>query len=217
MRWSASLLFLLGLPLAACQTPARDAPPPSKGSVVVEEVEAWRQSVTPAGLAALDALDGRWAAALADARRRGATRTIAAEAPLLDPQAALPRAAPAPGAYRCRLLRVAAPGARIRGLSVSRSAFCFVGVKDDQLSLTTEIAGNRLAGYLEEMKSSRALVFLGATAGTRGVPAVGYGEDPVRDRVGRFERVGEFRYRLIVPAPAAPELMVFELVAAPAD
>jgi hypothetical protein len=183
----------------------------------VEEVEAWRQAATPAGLAALDGLDARWAAALADAHRRGGTRTIAAEAPLLDLQAALPRAAPAPGAYRCRLLRVAPPGARIRGLSVSRSAFCFVGVKDDQLSLTTEIAGHRLAGYLEDTKTSRALIFLGSAAGARGQAAIGYGEDPLRDRVGRFERIGEFRYRLLVPAPAAPELLVFEMIAAPGD
>jgi hypothetical protein len=217
MRRSASLLFLLGLPLAACQTPARKAPPAPRGSVVVEEVEAWREAATPAGVAAIDSLDSRWPAALADARRRGATRTIAAESPLLDPQAALPRAAPAPGAYRCRLLRVAAPGARIRGLSASRSAFCFVGVKDDQLSLTTEIAGHRLGGYLEETKSSSFLIFLGATAGARGAPAVGYGEDAARDRAGRFERTGDFRYRLIVPAPAAPELLVFELIAAPGD
>jgi hypothetical protein len=46
---------------------------------------------------------------------------------------------------------------------------------------------------------------------------VGYGEDALRDRVGRFERVGDFRYRLLVPAPAAPELLVFELIPAPAD
>jgi hypothetical protein len=215
MRRSASLLFLLGLPLAACQSLAPKAPPPPRGSVVLEEVEAWREAATPAGVAAIDGLGVRWATALGDARRRGATRTIAAEAPLLDPAAALPRAAPAPGAYRCRLLRVAAPGARIRGLSVSRSAFCFVGVKDDQLSLTTEIAGHRLGGYLVETKTSSALIFLGATAGARGAAAVGYGEEAARDRAGRFERIGDFRYRLIVPAASAPELLVFELIAAP--
>lgn len=217
MRCSASLFLLLGLSLAACQTPARNAPPPPRGTVVVEEVEAWREAATPAGLAALDALETRWGAAIADAKRRGATRMIAAERPLLDPQAALPRAAPGPGPYRCRLLRVAAPGTRIRGIAVSRSAFCFIGVEDDQLSLTSEITGHRLAGYLQDTKSSRQLIFLGATAGARGQPAVGYGEDAPRDRVGRFERVGEFRYRLIVPAPVAPELLVFELIAASAS
>jgi hypothetical protein len=183
--------------------------------VAVEEVEPWREEATPAGVAALDSLDARWTAALADARRRGATRAITAEAELLDTQAALPRAMPAPGPYRCRLLRVAAPGARIRGLFVSRSAFCFIGVEGEQLSFTSEIAGHRMGGYLHETKTSRQLVFLGATAPGRGETAVGYGEDAARDRAGRLERYDEFRYRLLIPAAAAPELMVFELIAAP--
>jgi hypothetical protein len=215
MRRSASLLLLLGASLAACQTAPRTAPQPPRGSVVVEEAEAWRDAATPAGVAAVEALESLWIAALADAKGRGGTRTIAAEAPLLDPQAALPRAAPAPGPYRCRLLRVAAPGARVRGLSVSRSAFCFVGVAGDQLSFTSEVPAQRFGGYLYETKTSRELVFLGATAGARGQSKVGYGEDPARDIAGQFERIGEFRYRLLVPGAAAPELLVFELVAAP--
>jgi hypothetical protein len=217
MRRSASLLLLLGLPLAGCQTPARNAPPPPKGSVVVEEVEAWRDAATPAGVAAVDALDSRWILAVADAKRRGATRTIAAEGALLDGRASLPRAAPAPGPYRCRLLRVAAPGARVRGLVVSRSAFCFIGVEGDQLSFTSEVPGQRLGGYLHETRTSRELVFLGTAAGARGQAVLGYGEDAERDRAGRFERIGEFRYRLLIPGTAAPELLVFELIAAPAD
>jgi hypothetical protein len=221
MRRSAPLLLLvglsLGLPLAACQTPARDAPPPPKGSVIVEEVDAWRDAATPAGVTAVDVLDSRWIAAIAEAKRRGATRTIAAEGPLLEARASLPRAAPAPGPYRCRLLRVGAPGARTRGLVVSRSAFCFIGVEGDQLSFTSEVPGQRLGGYLHETRTSRELVFLGTAAGARGQAVLGYGEDASRDRAGRFERVGEFRYRLLIAAAAAPELLVFELVAAPAD
>lgn len=215
MRRSATLPLLLGIGLAGCQT-AAPAPVPAKSPTVeVEEVEAWRQLTTPAGLAALEGIDARWALALSDARRRGATRAIAAEAPLLDPQAALPRAAPAPGPYRCRALRIAAPGARIRGLSASRPAFCFVGVEGDQLSFTSDVPGQRLGGYLHETRTSRHLVFLGSAAAARGEAPVGYGEDPARDRAGRFERVDEFRYRLLIPAASPPELLVFELVAAP--
>lgn len=214
MRRSATLSLLPGLALAACQTPVRTVPPP-KVSVVVEEVEPWRQAATPAGVAAVDALDSRWLAAIADAKRRGATRAIDAEGPLLDGRASLPRAAPGPGPYRCRLLRVGATGAKTRGLVVSRSAFCFIGVEGDQLSFTSEVPGQRLGGYLHETKTSRELVFLGTAAGGRGQAVLGYGEDPARDRAGRFERVGEFRYRLLIPGAAAPELLVFELVAAP--
>ena len=96
MNRPAPFLLLLGLALSGCQTPAPNAP--SAGpAIVVEEPESWRGTATPAGEAAIEALDGRWAAALEESRRRGAGRTLAAEAPLLDPQVKLPRAAPAPG------------------------------------------------------------------------------------------------------------------------
>ena len=210
------LLLLLGSALAACQPAAlRRLPPPAGTTVVLEEPEGWRSTATPAGVAAIEALDARWGPALAEARRRGGGRAIGAEGPLLDPAASLARAAPAPGPYRCRVLRVAAPGARTRGLAVSRSGFCFIGVEGEQLSFTSEVSGNRLGGYLYDTAASARLIFLGASAAARG-RAAGYGEDPARDAAGRFERVDEFRYRLVMPAAAAPELLVFELIPAPA-
>lgn len=215
MRQPAFLSILFGLALAGCQTAAPGVPKPS-ATVSLEEAEAWRQVATAAGEAALDGLDTRWGLALADARRRGASRAIAAERALLDPRAGLPRAAPGPGPYRCRLLRVAAPGARVRGIGPVRTGFCFVGVAGEQLSLTTEIPGHRFGGYLYDTPRSAEIVFLGASAARRGPIAVGYGEDPAKDVAGRFERVGEFRYRLAIPAAAGPELLVFELIPAPA-
>jgi hypothetical protein len=215
MRQPARLSILLGLALAGCQTATTPAPKPGGVTVSVEEVEAWRQTATTAGQATLDSLDTRWTLAIADAKRRGATRAIAAEGALLDPRGGEARAAPAPGPYRCRLLRVAAPGARVRGIAAVRSGFCFVGVEGEELSLTTEVLGYRFGGYLYETPRSAELVFLGTSAARRGPVAVGYGEDPAKDVAGRFERVGEFRYRLAVPAAAGPELLVFELIPAP--
>jgi len=215
MYRATPFLLPLGLALAACQTAAVRPPASAGATVTLEEPEGWRRTATAAGIAAVDALDSRWITALAEVRRRGGGRAVTAEGPLLDPAAALARAAPAPGPYRCRMLRVAAPGGRTRGLTVSRSGFCFIGVEGDQLSLTSEVAGYRLGGYLYETGSTTRLIFLGASAPARG-RAAGYGEDPTRDAAGRFERVDEFRYRLILPAAAGPELQVFELIPAPA-
>jgi hypothetical protein len=212
----AILLLLPGLALAGCQPAARPAVNRPVVAVEVEEIEPWRRTATDAGVSAINGLADRWTEALANARRRGGGRVITAEGELLDPAAALARAAPGPGPYRCRLFRVAAPGARVRGIAPARSGFCFIGVEDDQLSLTSEIPGHRLGGYLYETKSSAGLVFLGAAAAVRGRSASGYGEDPARDLAGRFERVGEFRYRLVLPAATPPELQVLELIPAPA-
>jgi hypothetical protein len=59
------------------------------------------------------------------------------------------------------------------------------------------------------------MVFLGSLAPGRGAP-IAYGENRARDVAGLFERIGPFRFRLVIPArDAAPRLDVFELVPAP--
>jgi hypothetical protein len=63
---------------------------------------------------------------------------------------------------------------------------------------------------------TRRLVFLGSMAlGTEEVPRA-YGDDPGRDMAGILERIGPFRWRLVVPWPRGEsKLDVFELVPAP--
>jgi hypothetical protein len=210
-----ALILLLGFAVGGCQRAAKQPVRPVATIAAMDAVETWRATATAAGQAAIDALDARWAEALAEAKRRGAARTLSSEGALLDPKAALPRAAPGPGPYKCRLLRIGVAGGRTRGIAAPRSGFCYIGVEDDQLSFSSEIGGNRIGGYLYETAGSGQFIFLGASAPARG-PAPGYGEDAAKDVAGRFERVDEFRYRLVLPAPSATELQVFELIPAPA-
>jgi hypothetical protein len=196
---------------AACQTapPAKPAAPGPR--VVVEEAEAWRSVASPRDSAALDGLAGRWQQALAAGRAAKLSRRIAAEGPLLAPEARLPRAAPAPGAYRCRYVR---PGGR-KWVS-SALGFCYVGVEAGQLSLATELRGLRLGGYLWELKGGERLVFLGGAVPAGGKTARAYGEVPALDAAGLVERIGDFRYRLTLPEPSPGSgLTVVELIAAP--
>ena len=194
---------------AACQK----VPPPASAApkVVVEEAEAWRGVASARDSAAIDGLAGRWSRALAASRAANMTRRIAAEGDLLDPQARLAWAAPAPGSYRCRYLR---PGGR-RWVS-SAQGFCYIGVEGGQLSLATELRGFRIAGYLWELKGGEQLVFLGGIVPAGAKTAAAYGENPSRDTVGLVERIGEFRYRLAVPeASPGTGLTIVEMVAAP--
>jgi hypothetical protein len=113
-----------------------DAPRRAGATVTGEEGDPWRNAAADEDAAALDALPQIWAEALADARRAGFVRRVAAEGALLVPSAGLPRAAPPPGAYLCRLLRLGARAPGMRAWSESAQNFCFVGVVGDQLSLT---------------------------------------------------------------------------------
>lgn len=200
------------LAAAACQSaqppPGPNAPRPS---VVVEEAEAWRSIASARDMAAIDGVAGRWDQALAASSAAGLSRRVAAEGILLVRDARLPRAAPAPGSYRCRYLRLGA-----RRWTASAPGFCFVGVAGGQLSLATELRGLRLGGYLWEQKGGERLVFLGAAVAAGARTAPGYGDAPAADRGGLLERIGEFRYRLVLPEVApASGLTVVEMIAAP--
>ncbi|HEX8621937.1 MAG TPA: DUF4893 domain-containing protein [Allosphingosinicella sp.] len=199
------------LAAASCQRvppPAAEAPRPS---VTVEEAEPWRRVASPGDAAALDSLAAGWERALAAARAAGLARRVAAEGALLAPGAGLPRAAPPPGPYRCRYVRLGA-----RKWTASAQAYCYVGVEAGQLSLATELRGLRLGGYLWEVKSADRLVFLGAAARAGSRTASAYGDNPAADARGLVERIGDFRYRLVLAEPdSAAELVVVDLVAAP--
>ena len=205
-RTIALLLLVTGL--AACRTPA---PPGTAGATVtVEDQDEWRgvalsnhagvAEETPPLFRRLVVGSG------ARSRRRGG-----GDRDLLDPDLVLPRATPAPGGYRCRLVRLGATPARERARA--REAFCFVGVEGNRLSLTVETPARRLGGFLWETRGGQRLVFLGAEFAPRERTAPAYG-DP-SSTAGIFERIGDFRYRLIVRGAVPETLDIWELVAAP--
>ena len=105
----ASLVLAAGL--AACAT----APVEKTAAMATVEVERvdpvadWRGIISAADLARLERVDLAWREALAQARKAGHGKAIEAEGPLLDPDAALPRAAPPPGPYLCRVLKLGHP------------------------------------------------------------------------------------------------------------
>ena len=199
--------------LAGCQPPAKDRP---RVSVTVEEEPAWQKVASAEDVAKLERAAAAWTQALEEARRGGFSRQLRAEGDLLNPAAALPRAAPTPGSYSCRVIRLGAASPRGRTFVAHKPFFCHVGVNGDQLSITKQTGSQRPGGYLWETDDTRRLIFLGSVAlGTEDAP-LAYGEDPARSMAGIFERYGDFRYRLVVPWPRQEsKLDVFELIPLP--
>jgi hypothetical protein len=207
------LLLLPAAALAGCNPAGTGRPPAATGSVSIEETDNWRETATPASVAAIEALPERWAAVrIAAAAKNG--RAVSVHASLLDDEAALPRPDPAPGPYRCRTLRLSPAAARARVAVASRWAFCFVGT-DEQgaLSLTAEVPGARLGGYLYEGADKQRLIFLGGGVPRGSTRPAAYGEDAGADVAALFQRIDEFRYRLVL-APGS-DLLVYELIASP--
>ena len=94
--------------------------------------------------------------------------------------------------------------------------FCYVHAEDKGLSFAKQTGSDLPSGYLYADGDKR-YVFLGARQRRPGDVSLGYGVDAGRDVVGVVERVGAFRWRLVVPRDGGDALDVYELTPVPAD
>lgn len=197
--------------LAACQTvPA--VPPSAADAPVVDGT--WRATATEQDRARIRNWYKAWEAALADARAKGHGAEIDREGVLLRPVAALPNPYLPAGNYRCRTLKVGSQGGGTLGYIAYDWFRCRVDAEQGLSSLTKLTGSQRPVGLIFPDNLTRQ-VFLGTLElGDETMP-VNYGIDRMRDMAGLVERIGDNRWRLVLPAPAYESLLdVIELVPA---
>jgi len=211
-RLTTALLLASGLILGGCKT-MPPAPPPPRPVVEVAEQPPWYSIASAADIQRLERVDEAWRQALAEARSRGSVRGVDAEGILLRPGVALPRPAPTPGPYSCRMIKLGTQTGRGTPLSAYKPFACYVEVENDLLTIVKQTGSQRPAGRLYADTNLNRLIFLGTLAlGTEEAP-LPYGERADRDMAGIMERIGPFRFRLIVPWPRTEsKLDVIELV-----
>jgi hypothetical protein len=210
------ILCLAGLAALAsgCTGLSRDKEPRPTPSVVVEpetKSDAWMQIATAADRSRVERVGLAWESALADARRSFAGE-IRREGALLQPAVALARPAPTPGSYNCRLIKLGKATAKAPAFERFKPFFCYVEVENELLTIVKQTGSQRPAGRLWEDDNPNRLIFLGSLAlGSEDQP-LAYGDDPKRDMAGILERIGPFKWRLVIPWPqSTSKLDVFEL------
>ena len=173
--------------------------------------DLWKQVATDADEDRLSRLDAAWSSALADAAKTAAGE-IRREGALLQAGAALPRPAPTPGSYNCRLIKLGKATPKSKAYESFKPFFCYVEVEGDLLTIVKQTGSQRPAGRLWEDDDSTRLIFLGSLAlGSEDQP-LAYGDDPKRDMAGVLQRIAPFRWRLVIPWPqSTSKLDVFEL------
>jgi hypothetical protein len=199
--------------LAGCETePRGDRPRPVVSIEAPGKAETWMRIASTADARRLANISGAWAAGLADARNADYVTAIREEGTLLKTDAALPRPAPTPGSYNCRLIRLGSTGKGAPALEKFKPFFCYVEVEEDLLTIVKQTGSTRPAGRLWEDDDPNRLIFLGSLALGDEQQPLAYGEDAKRDMAGIFERIGPFRWRLVIPWPQdGAKLNVFEL------
>jgi hypothetical protein len=172
---------------------------------------AWKKLATTEDEDRLARLDSAWQQALTEAGKSFSSE-IKKEGVLLKRNAALPRPAPTPGSYNCRLIKLGQVSPKTRAYESFKPFFCYVEVEGDLLTIVKQTGSQRPAGRLWEDDNPNRMIFLGSlTLGDEGQP-LAYGDDPKRNMAGVLERIGAFRWRLVIPWPqSTSKLDVFEL------
>ena len=204
----------LAVALTGCAANKPKLPPGVRPSVEVGpplKSDAWRAVATAADRDRLARLGLAWAGALADANKTNAA-DVRREARLLLPRAALPRPDPTPGSYNCRLIKLGKAMPRSKPYETFKPFFCYVEVEEDLLTIVKQTGSQRPAGRLWQDDDATRLIFLGSLALGDEQQPVAYGDDPKRNMAGVLERIGPFKWRLVIPWPqSTSKLDVFEL------
>ena len=197
------ILALSALSLAACAT----TPEP----VLTD----WRAVATASDRERLRDWRTAFTRALDQARKAGHSAEIAREGRLLEPDAALGPVPIPNGRYKCRVIKV---GAKSEGLLdyVAYPAFNCRIQREKQLQSLYKLTGSQRHAGLIFADSPLRQVFLGTLVLGDENRAMQYGRDPDRDLAGWVERIGDQRWRLVLPYPVYESTLdVVELVPAP--
>lgn len=217
----ALMASLLATVLAGCATtppPPPPPPPPSvpdaPGGAVLSD---WRGVITAADRDRYQRRDAAWTLALQQAKRQPGSGDLNSLGDLIDPGAARPSVTPPVGNYRCRTVKLGSQGGE-GGLGYVVYGWFACRIEQTPAGLKfSKLTGSQRPSGLLFPENDRQMVFLGSMALASEPAARSYGLRPERDMVAVVERIGDRRWRLVIPWPAnESNLDLIELVPAPA-
>jgi Domain of unknown function (DUF4893) len=186
---------------------------PETASRTVVEAD-WRKTVTSFDMNRLRDWRTAFTKAVDKASASGNAESIAREGALLQPDAALETTALAAGLYRCRVIKIGGKADSARDYVVYPPTACAVTQEEDLLGFAKSGGTQRPVGLFFPADTKR-MIFLGTMVLGDERRPLEYGRDSTRDMAGALERVGEKRWRIILPYPRFESMLdVIEIVPA---
>jgi hypothetical protein len=199
------------LPLAILFLPAC-ASGKAGPAAAVPVASSWRDVATDHDRERVRKWRTAWVRALEEARGSGHGEEVAREGVLLQPDSALKPAAPPPGDYRCRVIKVGSQGQGGLDFVAYPQFDCRIAAGAGAMDFVKLTGSQRPVGRLFA-DGERRLIFLGTMQLGDERGTLRYGHDRQRDMIGLLERIGERRWRLAFPYPAFESTLdVVELV-----
>jgi hypothetical protein len=173
----------------------------------------WREIATDGDRERLRKWRKAWDEAL-PAARTADPAAVAAEPILFDPDRALADATLPAGTYRCTVYKLGKMGSGLSDFEVTAGQECVIAAHEGLPSFHKMTDSQRPTGLLFPDTKSRQ-VFLGTLILGDETSPLRYGLDRMRDVAGYVERIGERRWRLVLPWPRfESKLDIIELVPA---
>lgn len=173
---------------------------PGRPTIETLDSHDWHQVATANDRARISSWRSTLVSAVADARSGGHAADIDALGALARPDAALPYTPPPPGDYRCRIVKIGAKTEAMLHYVGYPHFTCRIRIEKDLLGFAKLTGSQRPVGLLFPDDDLRA-VFLGTLVLGDEDRAMRYGADPDRDVAGVLQRVGDNRWRLLLPQP----------------
>jgi Domain of unknown function (DUF4893) len=168
--------------------------------LIARNTTAYREVITEDDRLRLRDWRSSFVAGLNAARKAGHGVEIDREGPLLDPDAALAGPAIPDGLYRCRVIKLGAKAAGNLDF-ISYAGFSCRIRPERALQRLAKLSGSqRYVGLIFPGDAIRN-VFLGTLAFADESRVLQYGQDEQRDVAGYVERIGDNRWRLVMPTP----------------
>ncbi|WP_298672709.1 DUF4893 domain-containing protein [uncultured Sphingomonas sp.] len=180
--------------------PDRKLPERSASSSCAGVEAAWRHVATQNDRARLRNWRTLWVEALAKAKAAGGADEIARDEALFNPDLALDRPIPPAGDYRCRIIKLGAKAKDNKNFVTLPPANCTVGKDGGESWFVVNDGIQRPIGRFFAGPPGRG-IFLGTLELGDERRPLEYGLDAKRDMIAYLDRVGDKRWRLIVPSP----------------
>ena len=188
-------LAVTAIALAGCASFKPAAAPQSAAAV-----GDWRAIATEEDRRRLREWRTAWIEGLRKAQATGHGAALIREGVLLQPDAAAAWEDPPSGDFHCRVIKI---GAKSQGMLdyVAYPPFnCRIRREDGMMSFAKLTGSQRPIGHLLRTAGNR-MVFLGTLQLGDERRALQYGDDKERDMAGIIERIGDRRWRLVLPYP----------------
>jgi Domain of unknown function (DUF4893) len=190
-RFCAAILLL-------CVSAANPTSAASKPEPVL--TNDWRKLATQADKSRLTRTRTALLAAIASAAKDGESEAISREGSLLQADAGLDQPAIPAGQYQCRTIKLGRNGVYSKAFSVRPVSPCTLTDRDGRMRFAVTSGNQRARGNIFP-GNERRQIFLGTVALGDETRTMEYGRDNTRDMAGSLERIGDRRWRLLLPEP----------------